>query len=235
MGRRHTIGEMAGALAHELNQPLHAINNYVHGIQRRLKRNQVRPDLTALGDTMEQVSREVSRAAGIVAHLREFVRGREPRRSSVDIGPLLRQAVELLTPAARDKGVTLMIEAREDLPTVRADAVQLEQVLVNLVANAMDAVSGLPAERRNVLITARSSDRNTIEIIVRDCGRGVPEQLRDKVFEAFVTTKEHGLGLGLPISRSIVASHGGRIWMVDNEPHGAAVHFTLPLPLVTKE
>jgi C4-dicarboxylate-specific signal transduction histidine kinase len=185
MGRMHTVGELAGTLAHELNQPLFAINNYVRGIQRCLKKG-VLLTVPELIEATDQASREVNRAANIVTHLREFVRGRQPRRSSVDIGPLLHQAVELVKPAARDRGVTVVIETGDDLPRVHADAVQIEQVLVNLLTNAIDAVSALPNERRRITVVGRLLDSRAVEIVVRDCGRGIPENVQGKLFEAFV-------------------------------------------------
>lgn len=227
MNRLHTVGEMAGELAHEFNQPLYAINNYVRGIQRHLKKD-VTPDLGVLSDAMEHVSTEVMRASGIIRRLREFVRGREPRRSSVDVDQLLCQAVDLLQPLARDKCVTLKFERSDGLPLIQADPVQIEQVVVNLVANAIDAVSDLPAERRAVTLGSRLSDAGVVEIVVQDHGKGIAKELEGSLFETFTTTKEGGLGVGLAISRSIVHSHGGKIWFVHNEPHGAAFHFTLP-------
>ena len=235
VSRVHTIGVMAATLAHELNQPLYAINNYVRGIQRRLKNANAVPGVDHLVGAIEQVVKEVDRAAGIVTHLREFVGGRAPRRSSVDMGRLLQQAVDLLSSLARDKRVKLKLEAPGDFPFVEADPIQLEQVVVNLVRNAIDAVGNVPAKRRRITVTIRLSETDDAEIVVRDCGPGVAKDFGDKLFEAFATTKKHGLGVGLAISQSIVESHGGKIWMVDNEPHGAAFHFTIPISLARKE
>ena len=229
LNRLHTVGEMAAALAHELNQPLYAINNYVRGIERRLKKQHALPDLDLMSNVIGHVSREVSRAAGIVANLRGFVRDHAPKRSSVDIGQLLQQAVALLRPLARDQSVTMELEVAHDLPVVQADPTQIEQVVVNLLANAVEAVAGLPAPRRKVAVSSRLAESGSIEIAVRDWGTGVPADIKDQVFEPFITTKENGLGVGLAISRSSVESHGGKIWVVDNEPHGAAFHFTIPL------
>ncbi len=229
LSRVYTVGEMATALAHELNQPLQAINNYVRGAQRRLKNPGAAADLAPIVDAMERVSTEVGRAAAIVSHLRDFIRGREPQRSSVDVGVLLQQALGLLQAMACDKSVVIELEFLADLPAARADAIQVEQVVVNLVTNAVDAAAGLPPERRKVTVAARPAESGGVEIAVRDYGRGVPENLKGRLFEPFVTTKENGLGFGLAISRSIVESHGGKMWVVHQEPHGVAFHFTLPL------
>jgi len=186
-------------------------------------------------DAVDQASEEVDRAAGIISHLRELVRGREPTRTSVDVHRLLHRVVDLLRLVARDRGVHLECEAAGDLPDVHADPVQVEQVIVNLVKNAVDAAAGLPKDRRRVTIVGRLSETGTVEVAVRDLGPGISEKLRKNLFEAFVTSKEDGMGMGLAISRSIVSSHGGKIWAVDNEPHGTAFHFTLPVGAASKE
>ena len=229
MSRLHTAGEMAGSLAHELNQPLYAINNYVRGIHRRLSHWEESPNLESLIGAMDHVTKEVRRAAGIVSNLRAFVQGREPRRSSIDLGQVLSQAFDLLQPAARDRRVVLEVETDADMPILQADPIQVEQVVVNLVTNAMDAVAGLPSSRRKVWINARMSGEDVIEVVVRDLGLGIPADIRESLFDAFVTSKPTGLGVGLAISRSIVTSHGGRIWAADNQPHGTAFHFLLPV------
>jgi signal transduction histidine kinase len=235
ISRLNVVGELAGVLAHELKQPLHAINNYVRGAQRRLQKPNAPPGADALIEVMDQVAAEVGRATGIVEHVRDFVGPRVPRRTSVRIAQLLRRAAELLQPLARDKGVRLQVAAATDLPTIQADPIQIEQVIVNLATNAMEAVAGLPPERRRVTITSYRATDDAVEIAVRDRGPGIPAELGERVFEAFVTTKEGGLGMGLAISRSIVRSHGGKIWLVQRQPHGAAVHFILPLTAVPKE
>jgi len=228
MNRLHTIGEMAGGLAHELNQPLYAINNYVCGIRRRLEQMGVASEFNQVSAAIDHVSSEVMRASGIIDRLREFVRGREPRRSNVDVEQLLHQSLDLVGPLARDKGVTLKFESHDSLPVIEADRVQVGQVVVNLVANAIEATSELSADRRIVVLGGRLSDTGVVEITVRDCGRGVAKELEGKLFEAFASTKENGLGVGLAISRTIIRSHGGKIWFSPNEPHGAIFHFTLP-------
>ena len=229
MARVQTVGEMASQLAHELNQPLYAINNYAALVQLRLENGQSSLDVGEVSEAMERISAQVLRAADIVKRLREFVRGREPHRSTVDVHRLLRQTIDLLQPFARDKGVALELDVTNDLPPIQGDPIQVEQVVVNLVTNAIEAVSGLPAERQKVVISAQQqSEGGTVQITVKDSGKGIATGLEGKLFEAFVTTKEDGLGVGLTISRSIVHSHNGKIWAAHNEPHGAAFHFTLP-------
>ena len=182
-----------------------------------------------------RVSKEVSRAAAIVGRLREFVRGRDVHRSSVDILQSLHHVIDLMDPLARGKGVILRSKVSKSIPIVQADPIQIEQVIVNLVANAIDAVAELPEGTRQVTVSAHLSEAGAVEVVVQDGGHGVPPELRETLFEAFVSTKKDGLGVGLTISRTIIRAHGGKIWMVHHEPHGTSVHFTVPLAHAEKE
>ena len=177
----------------------------------------------------------MSRAAAIVGRLREFVRGRDVHRSSVDILQSLHHAIELMDPLARGKGVILRSKVSKGIPIVQADPIQIEQVIVNLVANAIDAVAELPEGTRQVTVSAHLSEAGAVEVVVQDGGHGVPPELRETLFEAFVSTKKDGLGVGLTISRTIIRAHGGKIWMVHHEPHGTSFHFTVPLAHAEKE
>ena len=235
LSRVHVVGEMAAVLAHELNQPLYAINNYVGGIECRLRQLDTLPGFEELVTAAKCVSDEVNRATGIIRRLHEFVRGREAHRSSVDILQSIRHVTELMDSLARGKGVSLTTRTSKDIPNIQADPIQIEQVIVNLVANAIDAVSELPERRRQVTINAHLSKAGAVEVVVHDSGHGVPLELRDKLFEAFVSTKKDGLGMGLSISRSIILAHGGKIWMVHHEPHGTSFHFTVPLAHTEEE
>ena len=230
LNRLHTVGEMSAALAHEINQPLYAINNYVRAVDRMLQsdahsaRNKRR-----LSEAIQHASAEVERAAAIVQRMRNFVRGRVPQPAAMNVAGCLQQALELMLPAARDRGVNLTLESQGDVPVIEADPIQIEQVVVNLIVNAMDAVAGLPPQRRSVTIGCRAATDQAVEIVVRDQGCGVPPDLTDKLFEPFVTTKKDGLGVGLAISRSIIESHGGKIRMAPNTMHGSAFFLTLPV------
>ena len=121
------------------------------------------------------------------------------------------------------------MDVADGLPLLLVDAIQIEQVVVNLVANAIDAAVGLPVTRRTVTVSGRVNEDRAVEVAVRDCGIGIPARIRDKLFGAFVSTKPTGLGMGLAISRGIIESHGGRIWHVEHEPYGAAFHFALSI------
>ncbi len=226
--RVNAVGEMAGTLAHELSQPLYAIANYAGTVQYSLERSTKSESVDLMIDSMTQVVSEVKRARAIVTHLRDLVRGREPIRKAVDINTPLQRTIELLTPIARDKSVRLISDLATNLPAIHADPVQIEQVVINLVTNGIDALSELPAERRSISISTHLSENQLVEVVIRDHGPGVDESLRESLFNPFVTTKDEGLGLGLSISRSIINSLGGAIWMDQSFHPGAAFHFTLP-------
>jgi len=227
IGRVHTVGEMAAALAHEINQPLYAIANYVRGTKRRVKRGNV--DLDQVTEVMSSVSDEVDRAAGIISHLREFVRKGRPRRSTVDVKELVEDVMKLLEPDIRQNQITVHFKLDVQTPAVSADPVQIQQVAVNLIRNAIDAMSELPASERILSLAAKCTKEEAIEIAVADTGKGLSPDIADNVFEAFFTTKDDGLGIGLAISRTIVEAHGGRLWTVPNRPQGAVFCFTIPL------
>ncbi len=227
IGRVHTVGEMAATLAHEINQPLYSIANYVRGVKRRINREAM--DFDQLVDVMDRVSNEVDRAAGIISRLREFVRKGRPRRSTVYVAELVDDVMKLLEPEIHRNRITVYRRLHDDIPTVTADSVQIRQVVVNLVRNAMDAMSELPDERRVLTIAVKSAEDANIEIAVSDNGKGLPSDIADSVFEPFFTTKDEGLGIGLAISRTIVEAHGGRLWAAPNQPHGTAFSFTIPI------
>jgi len=227
IGRVHTVGEMAASLAHEINQPLYAIANYVRGTKRRVKRGSV--SLDQVTEVMSSVSDEVDRAAGIISHLREFVRKGQPRRTAVDVKELVEDVMRLLEPDIRQNRITVHLRLDVRAPAVSADPVQIQQVAVNLIRNAIDAMSELPASERILSLAAKCTKEEAIEIAVADTGKGLSPDIADNVFEAFFTTKDDGLGIGLAISRTIVEAHGGRLWTVPNRPQGAVFCFTIPL------
>ncbi len=226
--RVHSVGEMGAALVHELSQPLHAIRNYLNGVRRRLAKGEHPGLIEAITSAMEQAGSEVTRASRIVARLRDFVRRREPHRSTVDVEAMLREALKLMEPEIRRRRARFDFQFDTNLATMLVDPVQVQQVIANLARNALEAMADVPPERRELTITARSVQEELVEFAVRDSGPGLAPDLAGRPFEAFATTKQGGLGMGLAISRSIVEAHGGEIWFTHNEPHGAAFHFTLP-------
>jgi two-component system, LuxR family, sensor kinase FixL len=230
--RLSTMGEMAAGLAHEINQPLSAIATYAQACQRFV-RSPNRDDADVL-EALEQISVQALRAGEVIRRLRNFVKNREVKREPVDCNRLLDDLRTLAETDARLHNVRLRIEAAPDLPTVYADPIQLQQVVLNLVRNAIDAMSDAPETRREVLLSTFERAENEIEIIVADHGSGLAPEAADHLFNPFFTTKSGGTGLGLAISRSIVRAHGGRLWHTPNEGTGARFHFTLPASPASK-
>lgn len=223
--RLHTIDEMAAAVAHEINQPLCAITNFAQGGVRRLRAGDVQPE--ALLEVCEQIAVEGLRAGQILRGIRGFVRRGHDEATAVDLRALAGEALRVLEPEARLHGVSVRLEEGEALPPVRGNAIQIEQVLVNLMLNGVQAAAGEARARREVVVAAsRSGD--TVEVAVRDSGGGIAADMEPRLFTPFVTTKPRGLGLGLAISRTIVENHGGRLWAT-NRRAGAIFRFSLPL------
>jgi C4-dicarboxylate-specific signal transduction histidine kinase len=226
VGRLAAMGEMSTTLAHELNQPLTAIVNYAHGIIRRLQADDL--DRGDLLDVVQRIASEGHRSAEIIRRLREFLRKREPLHAPDDANRIVREAVELVRPIAERRQVDVRLALTDEPSRVLADAVQIEQVIVNIVHNAIEAINEADSRRREVIVATERSERG-LDIIVRDSGPGVPAHIAGRLFEPFVTTKSDGMGIGLAISRSIVEAHGDRLRIVANPGgSGATFRFTLP-------
>ena len=232
--RLSTMGEMAAGLAHEINQPLSAIATYAQACQRFLRLPE--PEIDEVMAALDQINAQALRAGEVIRRLRNFVKNREVKREPVDCGRMLEDLRTLAETDARLHSVRLRIEAEDDLPTVYADPIQLQQVVLNLVRNAIDAMIEAPEERREVVLQTRRSADGEVEITVADRGSGLAPEATEHLFNPFFTTKAGGTGLGLAISRSIVRAHGGRLWHTPNDECGARFHFTLPVsPAVTGE
>jgi PAS domain S-box-containing protein len=227
MARVHDLGEMATTLAHEINQPLHAIMNYGNGIVRRLEEGA--SNASELIHATGELLLEAKRASNIIAHLRRLLGNREPRRSTVDVNDIIQELVRLTDAEAERRGIAVHLELADDLPKVVVDRIQIEQVVLNLVRNAFDAMSDIPKIQRRLTITTSVAEGQAIEIAVHDEGTGLSPDLADCVFDPFFTTKADGLGMGLAISRSIVEAHGGRIWASPIARKGATFRLTLPV------
>ena len=225
--RLSTMGEMAAGLAHEINQPLSAIATYAQASQRFLK--QPEPDIDEVVAALEQINAQALRAGEVIRRLRQFVKNREVKREAVDCSRLLDDLRTLAETDARLHNIRLRIDAEEALPTVYADPIQLQQVVLNLVRNAIDAMVDAPQDRREVVLMTRRCGEGEIEITVADHGSGLAPEATEHLFNPFFTTKSGGTGLGLAISKSIVRAHGGRLWHTPNEESGARFHFTLPV------
>jgi len=226
VSRVSLAGEMAAGLAHELSQPLTAITAFARGCLRILAAPA--PDPALLHEGVTEVVQQAERAGDVLDRLREFVRGGENLRALTVVAPLIDAALSLVHMEAMQQEIE--IEARIDpgLPPIVADRVQIEQVLLNLLRNAMDAMEAASTERRLIVIEARRKGNRAIEISVADSGPGVAAEVTDTIFEPFVTTKPDGMGMGLSISRSIIESHGGSLRMARGVRVGGIFSFDLP-------
>lgn len=230
--RLSTMGEMAAGLAHEINQPLSAIATYAQACQRLIRHPE--PDLEDVTAALEQINAQALRAGEVIRRLRNFVKNREVKREPVNCARLLEDLRTLAETDARLHNIRLRLDCHEPLPTVYADPIQLQQVILNLVRNAIDAMADAPEDRREVVLMTREATDGEVEVTVADHGTGLAPEATEHLFNPFFTTKASGTGLGLAISRSIVRAHGGRLWHTPNEGCGVRFHFTLPVsPAVT--
>jgi PAS domain S-box-containing protein len=225
-GRIATMGEMATGIAHEINQPLTAIATYAQACQRLLATPlESAPDIA---EGLAQIESQALRAGEVIRRLRSFVKNREVRREPLDPNQLLDDLLLLAQTDTRHHHVQIRLERGENLPMVQADPVQIQQVVLNLVRNSIDAMLELPHERRIIDLRTRRDENGDIEFTVSDRGTGLDAAARDSLFNPFFTTKSSGTGLGLAISQSIVRAHGGKVWYRENEHGGACFSFSLP-------
>jgi two-component system sensor kinase FixL len=220
------MGEMASTLAHELNQPLAAISNYMKGSRRLLSASDD-PNREKIESAMDRASEQALRAGQIIRRLRDFVARGESEKRVESIAKLIEESGALGLTGAREQGVNLQFELDHKHDLVLVDRVQIQQVLVNLFRNALEAMAASPQRRLVASTSPRPNDM--IEIAVADTGSGFADGVESNLFQTFFTTKETGMGVGLSISRSIVEAHGGQISVSANTPHGAVFRFTLPL------
>jgi PAS domain S-box-containing protein len=224
--RTTTIGELAGSLAHEINQPLAAILTNAQAARRLLQAATHDPD--DVQEALADISEAARRAAQIIGRLRTLFRKQEPQLEPVDLSSLATGVARLLRHDTQHKGVTLTFDLAQSLPPVAVDPVQLQQVVLNLLVNATDAVVAGGNGHREITIATAAKDGSSVELSVRDTGVGVAEGDLERIFRPFVSTKPQGLGMGLSISRSIVTAYGGRLWATRNPDGGLTMHVTLP-------
>jgi two-component system, LuxR family, sensor kinase FixL len=224
LSRVATLSELSGALAHELNQPLAIIMSNAEAAQRLLERAQ--PDLDEIRAILGDIVREDERAGEVIRRLRGLLKRGTPNRQPLSLNQLVESVLKFMRADLIRRGVAVEVALDPDLPLVQADRVPIEQVLINVIGNACDAMAANePGDRR--LRIATGADAGSVQVTVFDVGTGLPSS-PDRVFDAFFTTKPEGLGMGLAISRSIVAAHGGRLWAEPNGDRGAAFHVGLP-------
>jgi PAS domain S-box-containing protein len=227
VSRLITVGEMASTLAHELNQPLASIVNFNMGCVRRIRSGAWNaPDL--LG-ALEQASAQAERAGHIIQRIRDMVARREPSRVALDVNAVIGEVARLVEIDAGKKGVRVQLELAGGLPPVRADKVMIEQVMLNLVKNAVEAMEQTDPALRELTMRSSANGGRTVEVALTDRGVGVPDELSDGQFPPFFTTKRDGMGLGLSICRSIVEFHDGRLSAMRNPQGGSTFRFTLPV------
>jgi PAS domain S-box-containing protein len=225
-GRLASVGEMATQVAHEVNQPLTAIAAYAAACLQTLGTGGDPPP--ALKGWLEAIEGEARRASDVIRRLRDFVRKGETRFGALDVNAVVHEVVGMVQGDARGRGVSLTLDLAPGLGLVRADRILVEQVLLNLLRNALDVLGETPPKRRHLNVSTRPAG-GAVEVAVSDTGPGVPEAFRAQLFERFFTSKPGGLGMGLPISRSIVEAHGGSIRYHDHPEGGAVFRFQLPL------
>ena len=224
--RLSSLGEVAAGLAHELNQPLCAVSNYADGCLRLL-RNQNACDSELTG-ALRQIAGETNRAAEIVRRVRKFAQKRQSVASPVSIVEVVEESVSISQSEIGRLKVAVNVDVSRDLPPVAADQIQIEQVLTNLLRNALEAMVDARHEDRRLTIRALRAEANSVEVVVSDRGNGIGADQLANIFEPFFTTKPEGMGLGLAICRSIIQAHGGRIWADSQAGRGTSMHFTLP-------
>jgi two-component system, LuxR family, sensor kinase FixL len=225
MSRFTALGEMASTLAHEINQPLTAIANYLKGSRRILQRMDG-PEVPMLQEAVSQAADQALRAGQVIRHLREFVARGESERHIESLPKLVQEASALSLVGAKEKGVRVTFSLDPAAPLVLADRIQVQQVLLNLIRNAIEAMQDAP-RRELIVATQAMSNESLVEVSVSDTGTGIAPELAEQLFQPFITTKKHGMGVGLSICRTIVESHGGKIW-VESEPNrGTVFRFTL--------
>src|SRR5690606_26124959 len=225
LARLNELGEMASTLAHELNQPLSAIANYVQGSSRMMSRFEGE-DAVRVQGALHETARQALRAGDIIRHLREFVTRGNTEKSPEDIKTLIEEAGALALVGARELGVKTVFELGGEKGMVLVDKVQIQQVLINLMRNAMEAMRD--EERRALLVKVSNLPQDMISVEVADTGSGIPDEIAPQLFQPFVTSKPSGMGIGLSISKRIIESHGGEISVTRNAAGGASFLFTLP-------
>ena len=224
VSRLTALGEMASALAHELNQPLSAIANYLKGSRMLLGRDEVPHERVA--DAVDRAANEALRAGEIIRRLRDFVSRGETERSLESLSKLIEEASALALVGAKEHGIHVRFDFDPEVDLVLADKVQIQQVVLNLIRNAIDAMTESPTRHLEVGVTAVGD--NMAQIMVADTGPGISPEVAEQLFQPFVTTKRTGMGVGLSISRTIVEAHGGKIWVEGNAGGGAVFRFTIP-------
>jgi PAS domain S-box-containing protein len=221
-----TMGQLTASIAHEVNQPIAAAVTNAHAALRWLGGRS--PDLEEVRQALDAIIKDGSRAGDVIGRIRELIKKAPARKDWVDINEAIREVIELTRGEAVKNGASVQTALGEGLPLIQGDRVQLQQVILNLIVNAVQAMCAVAEGQRELFITAAQAEPNGVLVAVRDSGPGLAPESLTHLFAPFYTTKPGGLGMGLSICRSIIEAHGGRLWVTANLPRGAIFHFTVP-------
>jgi signal transduction histidine kinase len=225
------LGELAASIAHEVNQPLAGVIANAEACLRWLDRGT--PDLDAVRRSVEWVIDDGNRASEVIRRVRSLANKTDIEKVPLDVNDVVRETIGLMQREAFSHQVSLRVELIPALPTILGDRVQLQQVIINLVMNGIEAMQSVTDRPHELMIRSRQDEAQQVLVSVTDCGVGISAENADRLFNAFFTTKSSGMGMGLSICRSIMEAHGGRLWATANVPHGATFQFTLPVNVDT--
>lgn len=232
LSRISLLGEMTGSIAHELNQPLSGIISNANAGQRFIDRGDA--DLGEIREILADIVADGRRASDVMAHIRNTIKNGAPMREPININDVVTRVAHIVQPETVSRSCELQVSLAENLPAIQGDPIQIQQVLINLVTNACDAMRDIPVGQRKVKISTENG-ANAVKVQVRDHGPGVSEEVREHLFDQFFTTKKEGLGMGLAIVRSVIESHGGKIDMQNLNGDGACFFFSLPAIIEVKK
>jgi C4-dicarboxylate-specific signal transduction histidine kinase len=222
-----TLGELTASIAHEVNQPLGAVVNAAAACRRWLDRGT--PDLDEARRAVDWITNEANRASEVIRRVRALANKTEIEKVPLDVNDVVREVIALVQRELTNHRVSLRMELAPVLPLILGDRVQLQQVIINLVMNGIEAMQSVTDRPRELAIRSREDEPQQVLLSVTDCGVGISAEDADRLFTAFFTTKSSGMGMGLSICRSIMEAHGGRLWAEANVPHGATLQLTLPV------
>ena len=225
VSRLTTMGELAASIAHEVNQPMTAVTNNANACLRLLASGNLEPDV--LRRALEEIVADGTRASAVIARIRSFIKKAPAEQSDCDVNDVIQEVIAVTRHELHRNRVLPQLQLTTSLPLVRADRVQLQQVLLNLIMNGLEAMTPVTDRARMLWIHSQVDDSGEVMVSVRDSGIGLGTDAKS-LFTPFVSTKADGMGMGLSISRSLIEVHGGRLWAMPNSPHGAMFSFTLP-------
>jgi C4-dicarboxylate-specific signal transduction histidine kinase len=220
-----TMGQLTASIAHEVNQPIAAAATNAQAALRWLAARP--PNLEEVRQALDHIVKDASRAGDVIGRIREIIKKAPSRKDRVDINEAIREVIELTRGEAVKNGASVQTAFGEALPLIEGDRVQLQQVVLNLIVNAVQAMGAVAERPRELFITTARAEPNGVLVTVKDSGPGLAPSNLEQLFAPFYTTKPDGLGMGLSICRSIIEAHGGRLWVTANQPRGATFHFTV--------